>query len=961
MSLSSLIVQREIATIRQVEEALSRQVLYGGDLITNLLEVAQLDERVLLAAAAELVGLVPAPFGVLPAPDAKARSLVPADLVTERSVYPLQMSDDGEQVVVIIAEPLSPEEEEQLMFALGVPVVQRLGSHVRIREALAREYGTVIERRLGRLLARMRGDKTVPAGSLPPLTARQPSAPPASLKSRKPTSGGFPAAPSTTTDPGRWNGGSIEPDQIIAVGTPTDVLNLPPVVANDEPTAKYSALPDGGATLRQSGSPAPAPVRPARRRRGPLPFEAARMEMEEIADRDGLLDLFFDFARQYFEYAALFIVHGDIAEGRESFGAGATRERVVGIGVPLDMTGILASARDAKAPLIVIPAKVGLDPVLLADLDRTRVRLEVIIVPVVVRGRAVALLYGDSGENAVELPLVTEVVAFAKLAGQAFERLILKKKLGGFAAAGTAAPTVGRVDANLVLAKRKSQRPQPVSRSDRAEALGRALLSPPTTSSNPSQRQAPAVPQGPLSSPLAASVIPPAQIVTDLEHVPTHSLTGLAVPAHPISGTPPPPVVMQVRRPSGRPIPREDPTDSLSRPPDRIPMNAALPSIPPITEKMAPRGVAEPRDSARDARREAEEEESTTTSDELGDDEAKALLDEFAEPDEEEAEEPEDKYPPSQSFVAAPRRPPSSRTKSPQELPSVMVDVARELEVLVERFIANPNDDAAEAELLRQGNSAMPAIMAHFPGPVVFDPRSSSDDEIPPVGSCGPILRLIAGQRRVALQSVLSRIDDPDETMRFWATALLAELTYAEAVPYVVARLSDKSTPIRRVARVAARALAKHHGEAIAREIGTLVRATGLVRSKRLELLGVLEEMREPLAIPSFISVLEDENDEVSAAARGALMIVARQDFGREARRWMTWWNQNSSRHRVEWLIDALTHEHQAIRHAAGEELKALTKEYFGYYDDLPRKERDKAQLRYREWWTTEGRMRFKM
>ena len=52
MSLSSLIVQREIATIRQVEEALARQVLYGGDLVTNILEVAKLDEAMLVMRAA---------------------------------------------------------------------------------------------------------------------------------------------------------------------------------------------------------------------------------------------------------------------------------------------------------------------------------------------------------------------------------------------------------------------------------------------------------------------------------------------------------------------------------------------------------------------------------------------------------------------------------------------------------------------------------------------------------------------------------------------------------------------------------------------------------------------------------------------------------------------------------------------------------------------------------------------
>jgi hypothetical protein len=52
-------------------------------------------------------------------------------------------------------------------------------------------------------------------------------------------------------------------------------------------------------------------------------------------------------------------------------------------------------------------------------------------------------------------------------------------------------------------------------------------------------------------------------------------------------------------------------------------------------------------------------------------------------------------------------------------------------------------------------------------------------------------------------------------------------------------------------------------------------------------------------------------------------------------------------------------HEQPSIRNASGEELKALTKEYFGYYDDLPRRERDKAQQRYRDWWVTIGRARF--
>ena len=105
--------------------------------------------------------------------------------------------------------------------------------------------------------------------------------------------------------------------------------------------------------------------------------------------------------------------------------------------------------------------------------------------------------------------------------------------------------------------------------------------------------------------------------------------------------------------------------------------------------------------------------------------------------------------------------------------------------------------------------------------------------------------------------------------------------------------------------------------------------------------------------------MLVDRAADVADAARRALLLITRQDFGRDSQRWSEWWAANSQRHRLDWLIDALMHEVPSIRRAAGDELKQLTKEYFGYYDDLPRKERERAQGRYREWWEREGRQRF--
>src|SRR5580700_7799325 len=128
MSLSSLIVQREIATIRQVEEALARQVLYGGDLVTNLLEVAKLDEGTLTTLLAESLGMPHATLGPLPMPSERARGRVTAEVATSRAVVPLAVEDGA--MIVAVAEPLPKEVEDELTFALGLRVVQRIAPMV---------------------------------------------------------------------------------------------------------------------------------------------------------------------------------------------------------------------------------------------------------------------------------------------------------------------------------------------------------------------------------------------------------------------------------------------------------------------------------------------------------------------------------------------------------------------------------------------------------------------------------------------------------------------------------------------------------------------------------------------------------------------------------------------------------------------------------------------------------------
>src|SRR6185436_2901659 len=104
-TVSSLVVQRRLATLRQVEEALARQVLFGGDVVTNILEVApppSTDEEQLTIALADALGIAPASIEAMRAPDPDAVSRVPRVLAEEHGFVPIARA--GDALVVALAE-----------------------------------------------------------------------------------------------------------------------------------------------------------------------------------------------------------------------------------------------------------------------------------------------------------------------------------------------------------------------------------------------------------------------------------------------------------------------------------------------------------------------------------------------------------------------------------------------------------------------------------------------------------------------------------------------------------------------------------------------------------------------------------------------------------------------------------------------------------------------------------------
>ncbi len=313
----------------------------------------------------------------------------------------------------------------------------------------------------------------------------------------------------------------------------------------------------------------------------------------------------------------------------------------------------------------------------------------------------------------------------------------------------------------------------------------------------------------------------------------------------------------------------------------------------------------------------------------------------------------------STAIAIPPHRPPSSHVMAALPLPSIIVDIDQDLDTILDRLLAGEADEGDEGELVRQGERAMRVIMARFPGPVTFDRTRIATMASPPLASeCGVIMRLVARERRVALPFVLQRLSDSNAEARGWATHLLCELPYPEAIPFLIVALRDPDDGTRASACHALAAVARSHGQAVREALLEL--AMGVAFVDRLGAIRAMSEIRDPLMVPGLIQALGDHEENVAAAARDALVTVTCQDFGADARAWLRWWEANGARHRVEWLIDSLMHEVANVRRLAGEQLRALSKEYFGYGSELPSRDRERAQQRYRDWWVTEGRGRFR-
>jgi hypothetical protein len=235
--------------------------------------------------------------------------------------------------------------------------------------------------------------------------------------------------PDRTTNPWEGSGEDYEQSRKTAPWTDDEDEDDEPLRDSTEP-AQWG-VPEAASSIRSrfSASLPPSEEDPSRRwvhyrYRGPFTSEAARQEVDGAEDADQILQILVRYARQYFERVMLFAVNDDQAELRLVHAIDPPLARV-----SLAEPSLLRNAYRSGQSVLAELGEDGVDGALRDTLDLGD--QEVAVVPVYIRGRVVALLYGDDAHGEIDVESVDAVGDFAEDAATAIARVIVERKRDG--------------------------------------------------------------------------------------------------------------------------------------------------------------------------------------------------------------------------------------------------------------------------------------------------------------------------------------------------------------------------------------------------------------------------------------------------------------------------------------------------------------------------------------------------
>ncbi len=372
MKLGTLLLRDAVISLAQLEAALRAQVLYGGRLGTNLVELDFIDMETLGTYLAQVVGMPLAGKDLFEAVEAPLITSFGAELAGMYTAFPLRYEpNDPGTLAVAFADPRDDASITHLTELCDCGIAAYIAPELRLYYYLEKHYGITRKARFVRTGTRQ-------------------------------------TAPEEVDERRRTQ--------------PAGGIQLPPAV-RFEPKKKRKRAATAPAHKRARTGV----VRPEPR----VSYRQAGDAIDSATHRDQIGEALIGYAVGRFEVAVVFLLRDQNAMGWRLYSARPVRSAVDQISLPLGGISALQAAHDAGEPFRGCSPSAGM-PVerqLWRSLEVDADPAEVLVVPVAVRQRVVNLIYvhGFDGEP-LQDSLCDELVELGRKASDAYVRLIQRSK-----------------------------------------------------------------------------------------------------------------------------------------------------------------------------------------------------------------------------------------------------------------------------------------------------------------------------------------------------------------------------------------------------------------------------------------------------------------------------------------------------------------------------------------------------
>lgn len=380
----------------QLEEALKYQVIFGGRLGTNLIEMGYIDEENLAKVLSEKLGVPYVPADRLNSISPEVIKVIPKGIAQKYKVVPLAL--DRNRLTLVMTDPSDLQALDEISFITGFVIKPMVSPEIRLVLALEKFYG--IKRDLRYIpVSKSVSKQQAPSPTPKPAPAPQPLAPP---------------RPSSTLAQ------EAEAIDFSAFSDFSDIKQPAVPAAEPAPQAEPGEFEElTEAELEEEEALIEAVER--------YTIDSISQELADARDRDEIADSLVRYAGQEFSQVALFLVKGNTAVGWRGMRDGKFMPNFPSFSVPLNEPSVLKVVAETKSfyrgPLPPTP----LNATIIRAMDG-EAPASANLIPLTMMGRVVNILYvvGSGADLDARIQDIQKLVGKASMA---FEILILRNKI----------------------------------------------------------------------------------------------------------------------------------------------------------------------------------------------------------------------------------------------------------------------------------------------------------------------------------------------------------------------------------------------------------------------------------------------------------------------------------------------------------------------------------------------------